>query len=89
MSHLPCTHIVSSRHSFFIYFRGENGEYFKRIGDQAIYLPVLRNANGNWHYEPICAYHYTIELKPETFQTDDAKFQRDEGIYLRSRGYIE
>lgn len=70
-------------------FRGENGEYFKRIGDQAIYLPVLRTAKGNWHYEPICAYHYTIELKPETFQTDDAKFQRDEGIYLRSRGYIE
>ena len=70
-------------------FRGENGEYFKRIGDQAIYLPVLRNANGKWHHEPICAYHYTIELKPETFQTDDAKFQRDEGIYLRTRGYIE
>jgi len=69
-------------------FRGEDGEYFKRIGDQAIYLPVLKNAEGKWHHEPICAYHYTIDMKPETFQSDDAKFQRDEGIYLRTRGFI-
>ncbi|MAH43916.1 hypothetical protein CL614_09430 [archaeon] len=69
-------------------FRCEDGEYFKRIGDQTIYLPVLHQAAGNWHYEPTVTYHYTIDLNPQTFQTDDAKFQRDEGEYLRSRGFI-
>ena len=69
-------------------FRGEDGDYFKRIGDQTIYLPVLHQAAGNWHYEPIVAYHYTIDMKPETFQSEDAKFQKYEGEYLRSRGFV-
>ncbi len=69
-------------------FRGEDGEYFKRIGDQAIYLPVLHESKGNWHFEPITAYHYTIKLNPETFQSDDAKFQKSEAEYLRSRGFV-
>tara|TARA_R110000824_G_scaffold22535_1_gene82379 strand:+ start:2821 stop:3546 length:726 start_codon:yes stop_codon:yes gene_type:complete len=69
-------------------FRGEDGEYFKRIGDQAIYLPVLHQSKGNWHFEPIVSYHYTIKMQPETFQTEDAKFQRDEGVFLRQRGFI-
>lgn len=69
-------------------FRGSDGEYFKRIGDQAIYLPVLHNAKGNWHFEPRVMYHYTIEIKPETFQTEDANFQKEEGEYLRKRGYV-
>ena len=68
-------------------FRNEDGEYFKRIGDQAVYLPVLHNSI-KWHFEPIIAYHYTIDMSPQTFQTDDAKFQRDEGVYLRERGYV-
>jgi glycosyltransferase involved in cell wall biosynthesis len=70
-------------------FRNENGEYFKRIGDQAIYLPVLHKANGNWYFDPIVAYHYTIDVQPSTFQTPDALFQRDEAIYLRKRGFIK
>lgn len=70
-------------------FRGKDGEYFKRIGDQALYLPALRNAAGNWHFEPIVAYHYTIDLSPETFQTDDARFQKEEAEFLRARGYVE
>ena len=69
-------------------FRNENGEYFKRIGDQAIYLPVLHNSK-KWHFEPIVSYHYTIDMKPETFQTEDAKFQKSEGKYLRGRGYVK
>ena len=69
-------------------FRCEDGNYFKRIGDQTIYLPVLHQAAGNWHYEPTVTYHYTIDLSPRTFQTGDAKFQRDEGEYLRARGFI-
>jgi glycosyltransferase involved in cell wall biosynthesis len=70
-------------------FRGEDGQYFKRIGDQAFYLPVLHQAQGRWHFEPVVAYHYTIKMVPETFQTDDAKFQRDEALYLRKRGFLK
>ena len=69
-------------------FRGENGDYFKRIGDQTIYLPVLHQAAGNWHFEPIVAYHYTIDMSPQTFQTEDAKFQKSEAEYLRKRGFV-
>lgn len=70
-------------------FKDIQGNYFKRIGDQAIYLPVLYKANGNWHFEPIVAYHYTIEMKPETFETEDAKYQKNEAEFLRRRGFIE
>ena len=70
-------------------FRGKDGEYFKRIGDQAIYLPVLHNANGNWHHEPKVMYHYTIDIKKETFESEDAQFQKEEGEFLRNRGYLE
>ena len=70
-------------------FRGLDGEYFKRIGDQAIYLPVLQNAKGNWHFEPRVLYHYTIDLKRETFQTEDSKYQKEEAEHLRKRGYVE
>ena len=69
-------------------FRGQDGKYFKRIGDQALYLPVLYRCSGNWHYEPIVAYHYTIDMKPQTFQTEDAKFQKQEAEFLRMRGFI-
>jgi glycosyltransferase involved in cell wall biosynthesis len=70
-------------------FRNEDGEYFKRIGDQAIYLPVLNNAAGNWYHLPITAYHYSINLEPETFKTVDAKFQKQEAEFLRKRGYVK
>lgn len=69
-------------------FRGEDGEYFKRIGDQAIYLPALKNSRIRV-FMPRVMYHYTIDDVPETYQTDDARFQRDEAIYLRQRGYLE
>jgi len=68
-------------------FRGEDGEYIQRAGDQAIYLPVLRNA-GKRVFLPRVMYHYTIEDVPETYQTDDARFQRDEAQFLRRRGYV-
>jgi len=69
-------------------YRNSDGEYFKRIGDQVFYLPALYQASGNWHFEPIVAYHYSIDTSPATFQTDDAKFQRDEALELRARGFI-
>lgn len=69
-------------------FRGQDGQYYKRIGDQALLLPVLHRAGGNWVYFDIVAYHYSIVLKPETFQSDDAKFQQQEALFLRQRGFI-
>ncbi len=70
-------------------FRNNQGEYYKRIGDQVIYLPALYQAAGNWHFEPIVAYHYSIELNQDTFHTEDAKFQKSESEELRARGFIE
>ncbi len=69
-------------------FRGDDGEYIRRAGDQAIYLPVLHNAKKRM-FLPRVMYHYTIKDIPETYQTDDAKFQRDEALFLRRRGYVK
>lgn len=69
-------------------FRGEDGNYIRRAGDQAIYMPVLHNATYR-AYVPRCMYHYTIADVPETYQTDDARFQRDEALFLRERGFVK
>lgn len=69
-------------------FRGEDGGYIRRAGDQAIYLPVLKNTQKRG-YVPRCMYHYSIKDEPATYQTDDAKFQRDEAVFLRTRGYVK
>lgn len=68
-------------------YRGEDGSYIRRAGDQAIYLPALKNSKKRM-FLPRVMYHYTIKDEPLTYQTDDAKFQRDEAIFLRQRGYI-
>jgi len=70
-------------------YRNEQGEYFKRIGDQVFYLPALHQAAGNWHFEPIVAYHYTIDPSPATFMSEDAKFQKSEAEQLRARGFLD
>jgi glycosyltransferase involved in cell wall biosynthesis len=69
-------------------FRGSDGNYIRRAGDQAIYLPVLHRAKRRG-YVPRVFYHYNIKDVPETYQTSDAKFQRDEAIFLRKRGFVE
>lgn len=69
-------------------FRGSDGEYIKRAGDQAIYLPILYKSNNPVHL-PRCVYHYNIdETDGAVYQTDDARFQRDEALFLRSRGFV-
>lgn len=68
-------------------YRGEDGEYIRRAGDQAIYLPALHNT-GKRVFLPRVMYHYTINDVPETYTTTDAMFQRDEAIFLRNRGYV-
>jgi glycosyltransferase involved in cell wall biosynthesis len=69
-------------------FRNEEGEYVRRAGDQAIYLPALHNSK-NYVFMPRCVYHYTIDDQPATYQTPDALFQRDEALFLRKRGYVK
>ena len=69
-------------------FRGLDGQYIRRAGDQAIYLPVLHNATRRV-FVPRVMYHYTINDVPETYQTPDAHFQRDEALFLRTRGYVK
>lgn len=69
-------------------FRNENGEYVRRAGDQAIYLPALHNSKKKY-FLPRVLYHYTIDDVPETYQTDDAKYQKSEADFLRKRGYVK
>ena len=69
-------------------FRGADGRYVRRAGDQAIYLPVLHNTTRRF-FLPRVMYHYSINDVPATYQTPDAKFQRDEAEFLRKRGYVE
>jgi len=69
-------------------YRGEDGGYIRRAGDQAIYLPALHNSKKRV-FLPRVMYHYTINDVPETYQTDDAIFQRDEAVFLRNRGYVK
>jgi glycosyltransferase involved in cell wall biosynthesis len=69
-------------------YRGEDGSYIRRAGDQAIYLPALHNSKKRV-FIPRVMYHYTINDVPETYQTNDAFFQRDEAIFLRNRGYVK
>lgn len=68
-------------------FRNQNNEYVKRCGDQALYLPALHNAKRRL-FIPRVMYHYTIDDVPETYQTDDAKFQKEEADFIRKRGFI-
>ena len=68
-------------------FRGEDGNYIRRAGDQCIYLPVLHKATSRV-FLPRVLYHYTIEDIPETYQTPDAKFQKNEAEFIRERGFI-
>jgi len=69
-------------------FKGEDGEFIKRTGDQALYLPILHKAKRYLHV-PIQMYAYYCQMKPETFQTDDAKFQKSEAEFIRERGFVE
>jgi glycosyltransferase involved in cell wall biosynthesis len=68
-------------------FYGADGEYIKRTGDQAIYLPVLHKTKKRVFF-PKQVYYYTIDMSPGTFQTEDAKFQQSEGQFLRNRGFV-
>lgn len=69
-------------------FKDENGNYFKRIGDQAFMLPAIKNAR-KYVYIPHPFYAYRCSLEPETFQTEDAKFQKSEAEFLRKRGFVK
>lgn len=69
-------------------YRGKDGEYIRRAGDQCIYLPVLKLAKRRVHV-PVAMYAYRCDMSHATFQTDDAKFQKEEAEFLRARGFVE
>ncbi len=68
-------------------YRGKDGEYIRRAGDQAIYLPILKLARKRL-YCPIATYAYRCDMSPSNFQTEDAKFQKAEAEFLRKRGFV-
>lgn len=68
-------------------FTNMNGDLVRRCGDQAIYLPVLSRAKHRV-FIPRALYRYTINDVPETYQTDDAKFQKTEAEFIRARGFV-
>jgi len=69
-------------------FRNQVGDYVRRAGDQAIYLPALKHATKP-AYVPRVMYHYSIDDADGTvYQTDDARMQRDEALFLRQRNYV-
>ena len=86
-SHLKTWRKEVSKQVFDANYRGADDEYIKRAGDQAIYLPVLALARRRVHI-PIATYAYRCDMSPETFQTDDAKFQKEEAEFLRKRGLL-
>lgn len=68
-------------------FTNMSGDLVKRCGDQAIYLPVLHSASKRVHV-PRSLYSYTIdEQNGAVYQTDDAKFQKNEADFIRARGF--
>jgi glycosyltransferase involved in cell wall biosynthesis len=70
-------------------FRGADGGYVRRAGDQAIYLPVLNGAKRRI-FLPRVTYHYNIPLdKPEIFSSADAVMQKREAEFIRSRGFVK
>jgi glycosyltransferase involved in cell wall biosynthesis len=87
-SHLKTWRVALSQGVNDLNYRNANNEYVKRAGDQAIYLPVLYKAHRKL-FLPLCAYHYTIDMRSETFTSDDAKFQKAEAEFLRARGYVK
>lgn len=69
-------------------FKNQDGDFVKRCGDQAIYLPVLYKTNKRL-FVPRVLYHYTIKNNdPSIYHTDDAIFQKNEADFIRNRGFV-
>jgi len=69
-------------------FTNMNGDLVRRAGDQSLYLPVLYRTKRRG-YVPRVFYHYSIdEQGGAVYQTDDAKFQKQEADFIRARGYV-
>jgi len=64
-------------------FRGEDGEYFQRVADQAIMLPALKLSRG-WEFLPFAAYGY----RTPPWDDRDHEFQSREAEFLRKRGFL-
>lgn len=86
-SHLKTWRAAVSHHVNPANYIADDGQPFKRAGDQAIFLPVLKLAKRR-AFLPIVTYHYSIDMSPSTFASEDARFQRSEAELIRKRGFI-
>lgn len=68
-------------------FRRWDGQYVTRAGDQCLYLPILKQAKRKT-FVPLVTYAYRCCMRPETFQSDDAKLQKREAEFIRARGFV-
>lgn len=70
-------------------FRGRNGEYIKRAGDQALYLPIL-SVSKMRAFLPMVMYHYNVGIIDNKIPiTDDLLLQKGEADFLRERGFVK
>lgn len=70
-------------------FLNQNGEIIRRAGDQGCYLPALYKSKKHV-YLARCMYHYSIDERGGlVYQTEDAKFQKEEAEFIRRRGFVE
>lgn len=87
-SHMKTWDVKLSRGVNVANYKNQHGEWVRRAGDQAIYLPVLKRARARM-FLPLVTYHYSIDIRPETFASEDAKLQKAEADFIRARGYVE
>ena len=72
----------------YVNFTNMNGDLVRRAGDQALFLPILHRATRRG-FVPRVMYHYTLdEQGGAVYQTEDAKFQKQEADFIRARGYV-
>ncbi len=69
-------------------YRSFDGKYIKRCGDRAIFYVAMHNSKMPVYF-PKQMYYYTIIDKPETYNTEDSKFQKAESDYISDRGYLK
>jgi glycosyltransferase involved in cell wall biosynthesis len=69
-------------------FRGKDGNYIKRAGDQALFLPIL-NVSKMRAFLPLVMYHYNVKIVDGHIPiNDDLLLQKSEADFLRERGFV-
>ena len=67
-------------------FRNSEGNYFKRVEDQALMLPLLHLSHRSM-FLPVVTYHYSCE-RDEVSDSEARGTQADIATFIRERGYV-